>query len=149
MSFPEALKSISQCLRGGFLLNRPGRLRGAFLHCCPHCYARREGCASYKKGIISVAWVMGILHCIGMGVVLGQSQIQFELQLCLTSHSFQRIRTIICHRFTQINRVNRPPEPALADADAVRFAINLTASRRPRGTRAKTTHYPVLTERII
>ena len=92
---------------------------------------------------------MGILHCIGMGVVLGQSQIQFELQLCLTSHSFQRIRTIICHRFTQINRVNRPPEPALADADAVRFAINLTASRRPRGTRAKTTHYPALTERII
>ena len=50
----------------------------------------------------------------------------------------------------QLNRVDRPLEPALADADAVRFAITLTASRRrPRGTRAKTTHYPLLTERII
>ena len=89
---------------------------------------------------------MGILHCIGMGVVLGQSQIQFKLQLCLTSHSFQRKRTFYTDK---PRRVDRPPEPALADADAVRFAINLTASRRPRGTRAKTTHYPTLTERII
>ena len=90
---------------------------------------------------------MGILQCIGMGVdvvVPGQSQIATGL----TSHNFQRIRTIISHRFTQIKRVNRPPELALADADAVRFAINLTATR-PRGTRAKTTHYPALTERII
>ena len=104
-----------------------------------------RGVPRIKKGIISVAWVMGILHCIGMGVVLGQSQIQFELQLCLTSHSFQRKRTFYTDK---PRRVDRPPEPALAHADALRFAINLTATR-PRGTRAKTTHYPVLTERII
>ena len=35
-----------------------------------------RGVPRIKKGIISVAWVMGILHCIGMGVVLGQSQIR-------------------------------------------------------------------------
>ena len=68
-----------------------------------------------KKGIISVAWVIGILHCMGMGVVLGQSQIKFELQLCLTSHSFQRKRTFYTDK---PRRVDRPPEPGLADADA-------------------------------
>ena len=96
---------------------------------------------------------MGILHCIGMGVHrcgcvrsvsdTGRTAALFNVA------QFSALKEKSLPTVLQLNRVDRPLEPALADADAVRFAITLTASRRPRGTRAKTTHYPVLTERII
>ena len=93
---------------------------------------------------------MGILHCIGMGVdvvVLGQSQMQISGAAALSN--FALLSALKDNHFPPFYTVKPRASIALADADEVRFAINLTASRRPRGTRAKTTHYPALTERII
>ena len=92
---------------------------------------------------------MGILHCIGMGVdvvVLGQSQMQISGAAALSN--FALLSAQKDNHFPPFYTV-KPRLSPLPMLMPMRFAINLTASRRPRGTRAKTTHYPALTERII